>query len=64
MRFTFVTSGGGYSKSNRTFELVPVYISGSFLTFIQLLQNVFLIFISYYNTRSILVDNLFCILFN
>ena len=62
-RLTFITSGGGYSKSvgyNRTFKLVPVYVSGSFLTLIQHLQNRFLIISSYYNTRSILVENLFC----
>ena len=44
-RFTFITSGGGYSKSvgyKRTFALVPVYLSGSFPTFIQYLQNRFL----------------------
>ena len=43
-RFTFITSGGGYSKSvgyKRTFELVPVHLSGSFPTFIQYLQNHF-----------------------
>ena len=40
------------------FELVPVYLSGSFPTFIQYLQNRFLKIISnYYNTMSILPDN-------
>ena len=43
-RFTFITSGGCYSKRNgykRTFELVPVYLSGSFPKFIQYLENRF-----------------------